>query len=483
LQEGFNAIHIQAHGLLPPDRSMAWMVLENDKGEADPIDEEFLREILGGLPNLRLVVLMCCQSGTSTRGEHFGGMAQTLIQQNVPVVVAMQRPIEFESGRIFNKHFYGELARHGQVDAAINESRLQVRLSGPKESQDWSAPVLFMRLRDSRLWDRGAAADVHEPTVEVATEEDTFWEPILEALRQGQLVPIIGSDVNQGLFPGNEEITRLWTTKYQYTRYNYPLNNRNDLPRVARFVETINSNKFPHRALQTIYTDELLEREKEEYRAKLQKVPLPDVISAIAKRYFDADHDAPHRVLADLKISTYLTTTLDNFMSEALKYRGRQVRRELLQWQEGASEPPEYQTLTGTIDAPVVWHLYGASPKTNSLVLTEDDHLDFLRNVSKESWRLPAELMRTLTESLLLFLGFNVRDLDFRILFKALISNLKVDSGRIAILQIEPEATFRERELELKLVRNFLEKDSTEFEIKIRWSSVREFLLQLRDKQ
>jgi hypothetical protein len=170
-------------------------------------------------------------------------------------------------------------------------------------------------------------------------------------------------------------------------------------------------------------------------------------------------------------------------MSEALKYRGRPPRRELLQWQEGAGEPPEYQTLAGTIDAPVVWHLYGASPKTNSLVLTEDDHLDFLRNVSKESWRLPAELMRTLTESLLLFLGFNVRDLDFRILFKALISNLKVDSGRIAILQIEPEASFRERELELKLVRNFLEKDSTEFEIKIRWSSVREFLLQLRDKQ
>jgi hypothetical protein len=91
--------------------------------------------------------------------------------------------------------------------------------------------------------------------------------------------------------------------------------------------------------------------------------------------------------------------------------------------------------------------------------------------------------MSTLTESLLLFLGFNVRDLDFRILFKALISHLKVASGRVAILQIQPEQSYKEREFDLKLVRNFLENDSTEFKITIRWSSVRDFLLQLRDKQ
>jgi hypothetical protein len=58
-----------------------------------------------------------------------------------------------------------------------------------------------------------------------------------------------------------------------------------------------------------------------------------------------------------------------------------------------------------------------------------------------------------------------------------------VASGRVAILQIQPEQSYKEREFDLKLVRNFLENDSTEFKITIRWSSVRDFLLQLRDKQ
>ena len=485
LLEGFNAIHIQAHGLVQPDRDMAWMMLEKENGETDPIDEDFLRDILGGLPDLRLVVLMACHSGASTRADYFGGLAQTLIQQNLPVVIAMQRPIEFDSAKIFNKYFYGELARHGQVDTAVNEARLQLRLSVP-DSNDWSAPVVFMRLTGSALWDRGAALKAHEPPVEINTEEESFWAPILEALNQGQLVPIIGPDINQGLLPSNEEVTSLWSKKWEYPRYNYPLNNRNDLPRVARFVETINTTnttKYPHRALQTLYTEELLEREKTEDRAKLTKKPLPDVISAIARRYFESDPEAPHRILADLNVSTYLTTTPDNFMAEALKYCGREPRRELIQWWEGVTEPANYQVLNGTRESPIVWHLFGASPKTPTLVLTEDDHLDFLRNVSKEPWRLPVTLMSTLTESLLLFLGFNVRDLDFRILFKALISHLKVASGRVAILQIQPEQSYKEREFDLKLVRNFLENDSTEFKITIRWSSVRDFLLQLRDKQ
>jgi CHAT domain/SIR2-like domain len=485
LKDGFNALHIQAHALLPPERDMAWMYLEKENGEADPINEDFFRETFSGLDDLRLVVLMACQSGAQTREDPFGGLAQTLVQQNLPIVVAMQQPIEFDAAKIFNKYFYRELARHGEADAAINEARLHLRLDFSQESREWSAPVLFMRLKDSPVWEPTAPVEVHEaqPEPKVATEEDSFWVPIIEALRQGQLVPIIGPNINQGLLPSNKEITGKWTKKYEYHKYNYPVNNRNDLPRVARFVETNYGRKFPHRALQTLYIDDLLEREKAETRFKLKDKSLPEVISAVSKHYFDGDADAPHRILAELEnISTYVTTTSDNFMAEALKYRGRAVRREVLLWNDDATEPADYQSLTGKPESPVVWHIYGSPPKANSLVLTEDDYLDFLRNVSREPWRRPANLMSTLTESLLLFLGFNVRDLDFRILFKALISHLKVGTDRVAILQIEPEESYKERELEFRLVQTFLEKDSSEFQVKIRWLSVRDFLLQLRDK-
>lgn len=482
LKDGFHAVHIQAHSVVDIDRTIAWMMLEHENGEADPIDEDAFREIFNGLPDLRLVTLIACQSGAPTRDDPFGGLALTLVQQNLPAVIAMQQPIEFDAAKIFNKYFYKELARHGQVDVAVNEARLHLRLALPKENQDWNAPVLFLRSMDGRVWNRLASIELHEPEVPVATMEDTFWEPILQALRQGELIPITGPGINYGLLPSNEDVTRLWMKRYEYRRYNYPIDNRNDLARVARFVEARNSPKFPHRALQILYTDDLLERETTDIRAIYKKNSLDEVITATARRYLDQDADAPHRILADLPISTYLTTTPDNFMAEALKHRGRQPQRALFQWWEGAKEPADYQLLEGHSESPLVWHLYGAAPKTNSLVLTEDDHLDFLRNVSKDDWRLPATLMQKLTESLLLFIGFNVRDLDFRVMFKSVISQLKVGSARIAILQIEPEESYKERELDLKLVRNFLEQDSTELKIKIGWLSVREFLLSLRSR-
>ena len=481
LKGGFHALHVQAHGMIREDRVRARLVLEKEGGQADPIDEQFFAEPFQGLSDLRLITLVACHSGAQTGDDPFGGLALALVQQNFPAVVAMQQPITFEAAKIFNKYFYAELAHHGLVDAAVNEARLHVHLaSGDKESDDWSAPVLFSRLGDGRVWSNVAA-----PAVEVVEPEDeTLWAPIVEALGQGTLVPIIGPDINQGLLPSNAEITALWAQQFKYEKYNYPGNNRNDLPRVARFVEAINeAGKFPHRRLLTLYKEELLERVKQEERAKFKNTPLNEVITELARDYFESDPEAPHRVLADLKnVSTYLTTAPDNFMTEALKYRGRQPKRAAILWQEGELEPkPEdYGELEGDPARPLVWHFYGVAPRAGSLVLTEDDHLDFLRFISKDKWRLPSVLRETLTEATLLFLGYNMRDLDFRIFFKGVVSQLQSRSGRIAILQIQPEKSYEEKLEDLQLIKLFLEHDSVDLQIKIRWVKVRDFLVQLR---
>ncbi|HEX8502229.1 MAG TPA: CHAT domain-containing protein [Pyrinomonadaceae bacterium] len=485
LAAGFHALHVQAHGMIRDDRVRARLVLETEGGQADPVDERFFADLFAGLQDLRLVTLIACHSGAQTGDDPFGGLALALVQQNFPAVVAMQQPITFEAAKIFNKYFYAELARYGVVDAAVNEARLYVHLaSGNEEGEDWSAPVLFSRLKDGRVWSSAAAAAAPAVEAVAADEDQPLWAPLVEALRQGNLVPIIGPEINQGLLPSNAEIAALWAQEFKYQKYNYPGNNRNDLPRVARFVEAINeSGKFPHRRLLTLYKEELLERVKQDERAQFKNTPLPDVITKLAPDYFEADPESPHRVLADLKnVSTYLTTTPDNFMAEALKYRGRQPKRAAVLWQEGDREPkPEaYDTLEGDPENPLVWHFYGVAARPVSLALTEDDHLDFLRFLSKDSWRLPSTLRETLTEATLLFLGFNMRDLDFRVFFKGVVSQLQARSGRIAVLQVQPEKSYEEKLEDLQLVKNFLENDSSDLQIKIRWVKVRDFLVQLR---
>jgi hypothetical protein len=483
LKENFHALHIQAHGMMHEDRVMSRLVLETEDGKAAPVSDNFFAELFDGLTALRMVTLVACHSGAQTGEDPFGGLALALVQQNLPVVIAMQQPISFEAAQDFNKYFYGELAKHGLVDAAINEARLKLRLSSTEVSDDWSAPVLFMRLDDGIIW-QSAAAVAPATVAAVAEEEDLFWQPIVDAFHGGTLVPIIGSDINQGLLPSNTDVAALWTQYYEYRKYNYPGNNRNDLPRISRFIEARSrSLKAPHSRLLTLYKDEMLERVKKEERAKYKNAPLTDVITDLARDYFEIDHEAPHRVLADLKnISVYLTTTPDNFMAEALTYRGRTPRRVPILWQEGDAEPAEYQMLDGTPEKPLVWHLYGFAPKSSSLVLTEDDHLDFLRFISRDAWRLPAKLRSTLTEATLLFLGFNLRDLDFRILFKGVISQIQPRAGRVAVLQIQPDKSHEEKMEDLQFIKSFLAEDSKYLQIDIRWLSVRNFLVQLRDK-
>ena len=59
---------------------------------------------------LRLVVLNACQTATTDIVDAYSGMAQGLIQQEAPAVVAMQFPITDGAAIVFTSEFYGALA-------------------------------------------------------------------------------------------------------------------------------------------------------------------------------------------------------------------------------------------------------------------------------------------------------------------------------------------------------------------------------------
>jgi hypothetical protein len=187
-----------------------------------------------------------------------------------------------------------------------------------------------------------------------------------------------------------------------------------------------------------------------------------------------------------MPVKTYLTTNYDPFMTIALERtvlngRKREPRREYCRWDEKAKQPKQYN-ISGTLERPLVFHLFGDDRSVSSMVLTEDDYLDYVRNVSwqedKESWRIPSQLRLHLTESLLLFLGFRAFDLSFRVMFKAVILNLgRQHRGRYAVLQIDPGESPEQERMELQ---QFLKDDLlSNWQVTVLWMSVPDLLSRL----
>jgi hypothetical protein len=111
-----------------------------------------------------------------------------------------------------------------------------------------------------------------------------------------------------------------------------------------------------------------------------------------------------HHHLADLGLPLYMTTNFDNFMSLGLKARGRDPRRESVPWSQLLHKDPGRSTYDlnppATPEEPVVLHLFGLDDDPFSMVLTEDDYLDYLAVLSREfEYLLPVSVQARLAST------------------------------------------------------------------------------------
>jgi hypothetical protein len=470
---GFHALHIQAHGLMQSGRGSASLVLEKEDGQADFIDEEIFSDIFVGERDLRLVTLIACHGGAQSNADPFSGLGLALVQRGIPAVVAMRKAISISAAASFSKYFYRNLARSGQVDKAANDARQQLFVIASNRLE-WSTPAVFMRLADGRLWEAGAEAETRARQAPRSSDFDEFWSTLMMLIESGQVVPFLGPGMYESLLPSGAKIAELWAEKYKYPI----LYGRNELPRVAQFMTKPESPRYPHDQLLRDLVKELLAREGIKDAEQFRHLTLTQAIEKFAARHFDQDENESHWILAKLPISTYITTNYDSFMTAALKSVGKNPQREYCFWRSDREEDQHYKNLKGSREAPLVFHLYGNDEHPLSLVLTEDDYLDFLRVIAKDDWRIPQQVQATLTESMLLFLGYRPRDLDCRVLFRGLLAQMKDRGrGRIAVVQINPEDSHKSLVDEL---RNFMKRCCEELHIRVYEGSVRDFLIQLR---
>ena len=128
--------------------------------------------LLHDYESLRIAVLNACEGARSSKQDPFAGSAQTLVQQGIPAVIAMQFEIADDVAQTFAHELYGALADSYPIDAAVTEARKAIFAMG--REVEWATPVLYLRAPDGRIFDvdRSAAvtpaATVAQPGPEAA---------------------------------------------------------------------------------------------------------------------------------------------------------------------------------------------------------------------------------------------------------------------------------------------------------------------------
>ncbi len=115
-----------------------------------------------------------------------------------------------------------------------------------------------------------------------------------------------------------------------------------------------------------------------------------------------------------------------------------------------------------------------------SLVLTEDDYLNFLVNISKDKDLLPYQIRKAMAGTSLLFLGYRISDWDFRVLFRGIASYVENSTKRAHIsvqLALEYERISKKQQAK---VQEYLEDYFANLAIRVSWGSSREFATELR---
>jgi hypothetical protein len=149
--ESPNVFHYVGHGMYDHEVDDGVLLLEDDDGRGRAVSGTTLGTILYDCKSLRLAVLNACEGARTARDDPFAGVAASLVQRDIPAVIAMQFEITDQAAIVFAEGFYEAIAVGFPVDAALAEARKSI--FADHNDIEWGTPVLFMRVADGKIFD------------------------------------------------------------------------------------------------------------------------------------------------------------------------------------------------------------------------------------------------------------------------------------------------------------------------------------------
>ena len=292
--------------------------------------------------------------------------------------------------------------------------------------------------------------------------EEKHFEDLLRVIKKGKCTPFIGAGACYPYLPLGGKLAHDWSNKYKYPL----IKDSTDLAKVSQFMAIDRYAMFP----------------KEILIQEFEKLDPPDF----------SKEDNPHGILADLDLPIYITTNYDNFMFNALKTRNSQKNpeRELCRWSDEVEymlnevtdiKPILTPAYKPSSNRPVVYHLHGYLEIPESMVMTENDYLDFMiRLHEKDRSILPPQIKIALTTNALLFVGYSLADWNFRVLFRSIFNSISSMAKLIIAVQLRPTEVKSEEEAIQYLNKYFGNVLGNNIRVYVFWGEATEFARRLR---
>lgn len=168
-----------------------------------------------------------------------------------------------------------------------------------------------------------------------------------------------------------------------------------------------------------------------------------------------------YKWLSKLPFTIFINTNTDDYMQRALRAEGKQPIDLYYNFRRESTMTVDFDKVDA--QKPLVYNLFGSMAESESLVLTEEDQLEFIRNVVKDDPRIPEEILGQFDDrKTYLFFGFNLENWQFRLLLDGL--KLKEENTTISPKTHRfPVSTITKLFYEERFNFQFIEKEATDF--------------------
>ena len=279
---------------------------------------------------------------------------------------------------------------------------------------------------------------------------------MIAQIKNKRCTPFIGAGASFPWLPLGSQIAQDWAQQYEY-----PLEDNGELDKVSQFVGILNDDEmFP-------------------------KMELCNIITGVVPPDFTKYKDSPYGILSKINFPIYITTNYDKFMEEALKNIGRIPDSEYCRWNEAIELAGENSLFLDseykpTESRPLVYHLHGSIDVPQSIVLTERDYIYFLINLSKDEKLLPTPIRKALASTSLLFIGYSLGDINFRVIFQGIMSIVKPHFQLPSIaVQLPPNYDEDKKDKIMKYLNRYTKNM---FKVRIHWGDAQEFVNELQKR-
>jgi hypothetical protein len=146
----FHIFHFIGHGGFDRQNQEGVLILKDEYGKGRMVSGQQLGWLLHNHRTLSLTIINACEGAKGDHNDAFAGTAQSLVQQGIPAVVAMQFEITDDAAKTFARAFYTGIASAKPLEIALTETRLAMFSMG--HGLEWGTPVLYMRSPDGRIF-------------------------------------------------------------------------------------------------------------------------------------------------------------------------------------------------------------------------------------------------------------------------------------------------------------------------------------------